>query len=98
MMEWITKQLEKLPVLGKYVAEVNKEYERYITMAKEQLGATTLMVTHDTFSASYCDRVIMMKDGSVHSELVNHGDRKAFLEDLLNVLRELNGGDDHDVA
>lgn len=36
MMEWITKQLEKLPVLGKYVAEVNKEYERYITMAKEQ--------------------------------------------------------------
>ena len=36
MMEWITKQLEKLPVLGKYAAEVNKEYERYITMAKEQ--------------------------------------------------------------
>lgn len=36
MMEWITKQLEKLPVLGKYVAEVNNEYERYITMAKEQ--------------------------------------------------------------
>lgn len=36
MMEWITKQLEKLPVLGKYVVEVNKEYERYITMAKEQ--------------------------------------------------------------
>ena len=66
--------------------------------AKEQLGATTLMVTHDTFSASYCDRVIMMKDGSVHSELVNHGDRKVFLEDLLNVLRELNGGDNHDAA
>ena len=36
MMEWITKQLEKLPVLGKYAAEVNKENERYITMAKEQ--------------------------------------------------------------
>lgn len=36
MMGWITKQLEKLPVLGKYVAEVNKENERYIAMAKEQ--------------------------------------------------------------
>lgn len=36
MMSWITKQLEKLPVLGKYVAEVNKENERYIAMAKEQ--------------------------------------------------------------
>jgi hypothetical protein len=36
MMGWITKQLEKLPVLGKYVAEVNKENERYIAMTKEQ--------------------------------------------------------------
>lgn len=36
MMGWITKQLEKLPVLGKYVAEVNKENERYIAMANEQ--------------------------------------------------------------
>jgi hypothetical protein len=38
MMGWITKQLEKLPVLGKYVAEVNKENERYIAMAKEQVA------------------------------------------------------------
>lgn len=36
MMSWITKQLEKLPVLGKYVAAVNKENERYIALAKEQ--------------------------------------------------------------
>ena len=46
--------------------------------AKKQLGATTLMVTHDTFSASYCDRVIMMKDGSVHSELINTEIEKCF--------------------
>ena len=31
--------------------------------AKKQLGATIFMVTHDSFSASYCDRVIVMKDG-----------------------------------
>ena len=66
--------------------------------AKKTLGATTLMVTHDTFSASYCDRVVMMKDGKVHSELINHGNRKAFLEDLLNVLRKLNGGENVDAA
>ncbi len=45
---------------------------------KKTLGATILMVTHDTFSASYCDRVIMMKDGKVDSELTNNGDRKNF--------------------
>lgn len=66
--------------------------------AKRTLGATILMVTHDTFSASYCDRVIMMKDGRVHSELTNHGDRKAFLTELLHVLRELNGGENDDAA
>jgi len=56
------------------------------------------MVTHDTFSASYCDRVIMMKDGKVHSELTNNGNRKVFLEDLLDVLRKLNGGENDDSA
>jgi len=66
--------------------------------AKKTLGATTLMVTHDTFSASYCDRVIMMKDGKVHSELTNNGNRKVFLEDLLDVLRKLNGGENDDAA
>lgn len=36
MMGWVTKQMEKLPVLGKYIAEVNKENERYIAMIKEK--------------------------------------------------------------
>lgn len=31
--------------------------------AKTDLGATIFMVTHDTFSASCCDRVIILKDG-----------------------------------
>lgn len=61
--------------------------------AKNTLNATTFMVTHDSFSASYCDRVIVMKDGSVFTELVRKGNRKAFLEELLDVLRQLNGGE-----
>lgn len=61
--------------------------------AQKKLNATTFMVTHDSFSASYCDRVIVMKDGTVYTELVNKGDRKAFLEELLDVLRDLNGGE-----
>lgn len=61
--------------------------------AQKRLKATTFMVTHDSFSASYCDRVIVMRDGSVYTELRNQGSRKDFLEELLNVLRELNGGE-----
>ena len=57
------------------------------------MNATTFMVTHDSFSASYCDRVIVMQDGRVYTELVNNGDRKEFLEQLLDVLKNLNGGE-----
>lgn len=61
--------------------------------AQKELGATTFMVTHDSFSASYCDRVIVMKDGNIHLELIRKGNRKEFLEELLNILRDLNGGE-----
>lgn len=61
--------------------------------AQKELAATTFMVTHDSFSASYCDRVIVMRDGNIHLELVRNGSRKDFLEELLNVLCDLNGGE-----
>lgn len=61
--------------------------------AKKKLGATTFMVTHDSFSASFCDRVIVMRDGKVFTELLRKGNQKAFLEELLDVLRKLNGGE-----
>ncbi|WP_314062567.1 ABC transporter ATP-binding protein [uncultured Vagococcus sp.] len=61
--------------------------------AQKQLQATIFMVTHDTFSASYCDRIIMMRDGQVYQELVREGSRKAFLNELLGVLQDLNGGE-----
>jgi len=64
--------------------------------AQRELNATTFMVTHDSFSASYCDRVIVMKDGRIFKELMSNGNHRAFLEQLLNVLRNLNGGEDDD--
>lgn len=36
MMGWITKQMEKLPLLGKYVKVVNDENARYVSIAKER--------------------------------------------------------------
>lgn len=66
--------------------------DAFIT-AKKKLEATTLMVTHDSLSASYCDRVILMWDGIVCSELVNKGNRRVFFNELMEVLRKLNGGE-----
>lgn len=59
--------------------------------AKETMGATIFMVTHDAFSASYADKVIALKDGVVFGELVRHGQPKDFLDELLDFTRKVNG-------
>ena len=49
------------------------------------------MVTHDSFSASFCDRVILLKDGAVCRELQSPGGRREFQDQLLDAIREMNG-------
>lgn len=58
--------------------------------AKNFLGATILMVTHDSFTASFCDRVIILQDGTVYREL-SHKDksRLEFQNELLDVVRQI---------
>ena len=59
--------------------------------AKEKIGATIFMVTHDAFAASYADKVIALKDGIVFGELVRRGCPKEFLDELLDFIRKVNG-------
>ena len=60
--------------------------------------ATILLVTHDTFAASYCSRVLFLRDGSIFTELVR-GDmlRRTFHTKLLDVLSMVEGGSDDTV-
>lgn len=62
------------------------------TELNHTMKATILMVTHDAFSASYCGRILFLKDGKIFHELVR-GDksRKTFLQEILDVL-SLTGG------
>ena len=64
--------------------------------AKAQMNATIFMVTHDSYAASFCDRVIVLKDGQIHQELSKQGSRREFMDELLDVLRELGGDSDED--
>ena len=63
------------------------------TKINKCMQATILMVTHDAFSASYCDRILFLKDGKIFNELVK-GDksRRDFLNEILDILA-LTGGD-----
>ncbi|MGG1517655.1 ABC transporter ATP-binding protein [Paenibacillus oryzisoli] len=54
---------------------------------------TILMVTHDAFAASYCSRILFIKDGEIFTELVKGGmTRKEFFNKVMDVLSVLGGG------
>jgi putative ABC transport system ATP-binding protein len=58
----------------------------------EKNGATIMLVTHDAFAASYCKRIIFIKDGLLFTELARGGTRKEFFQKILDVLKTLGGG------
>jgi putative ABC transport system ATP-binding protein len=55
-------------------------------------GATIMMVTHDSFTASYASRVIFIKDGKIFHELSRASDsRKQFFDKIIDVVTLLGG-------
>lgn len=68
-----------------------------LEVLNEELKATILMVTHDAFTASYCKRILFIKDGKIFNELVRGNDsRKEFFDKIIKVISIL-GGDNHHV-
>ncbi|MBP1905873.1 bacitracin transport system ATP-binding protein [Paenibacillus turicensis] len=63
------------------LSEMNKEYQ-----------ATIVMVTHDAVAASYCSRVIFIKDGQIYTQ-INKGEesRSTFFNDIIKVQTVLGG-------
>lgn len=55
-------------------------------------NGTIVMVTHDAFAASFCNRIIMIKDGKFFTELVKKSNRQAFFNEILDALSLLGGG------
>ncbi|MTH55747.1 ATP-binding cassette domain-containing protein [Bacillus mangrovi] len=50
--------------------------------------ATMMMVTHDAFAASHCDRVIFIKDGKLHNELTKGEGKEPFYKKIMKVLAQ----------
>ena len=69
--------------------------ERFNYLNKEH-NATIMMVTHDSFTASYASRVLFIKDGRVFNEISRGSDsRKIFFNKIIDVITLL-GGDVND--
>lgn len=63
-----------------------------LTQLNEEEMAALLMVTHDAFSASYCHRILFIKDGEIFTQLDRgRSTRKEYFQKILDVLSALGG-------
>lgn len=61
----------------------------------EKRQATILMVTHDPVAASFCSRVIFIKDGQIYTQLhKGEQDRQTFFKDIMKTQGVLGGVQD----
>lgn len=54
-----------------------------------KLGKTVIMVTHDPQMASYCDRIILLKDGMILGQLERRTDTNDFYKKIIERMIEL---------
>lgn len=62
-----------------------------LTQVNQMSNTTIVMVTHDPIAASYCDRVLFIKDGEYFNEIYKDDRRQTFFQRILNVLSLLGG-------
>ncbi|HZH61919.1 MAG TPA: bacitracin ABC transporter ATP-binding protein, partial [Metabacillus sp.] len=57
-----------------------------------KLKATIIMVTHDPTAASFCNRVIFIKDGQIYTQLHKGAqERQEFFKDIIKTQGVLGG-------
>ena len=54
-----------------------------------ELGKTIVVVTHDPKMASYCSRLILLKDGIILEDMKNGGNQEEFYQEILGKMKEL---------
>ncbi len=68
------------------------ELLNYLQTMNQKEKATILLVTHDPYTASYCDRILFIKDGVIFSEVVRRGTRREFFEKVIDMQATIGGG------
>ena len=58
----------------------------------ETINATIMLVTHDAFTASYCKRILFIKDGKLFNEIIRGSEsRRNFFDRIVEVIALLGG-------
>ncbi|MGN8646899.1 ABC transporter ATP-binding protein [Gracilibacillus sp. HCP3S3_G5_1] len=79
---------------GNLDSKASKQVMEALSQLNKEKEATTLMVTHDPFAASFCERILFIKDGKTFNELNKGDNRQSFFQEILNVQSMLGGDTD----
>ena len=60
-----------------------------LSHSNRELGKTIVVVTHDPKMASYCSRLILLKDGIILEDMKNGGNQEEFYQEILGKMKEL---------
>lgn len=60
-------------------------------------GTTLMLVTHDPLAASYCNRIVFIKDGKLAAEIHRGDNRQAFFQKIIDTL-SFWGGNSHELS
>ena len=71
---------------GNLDSKATKDVMELFLMLNQTRQSTILMVTHDSFVASYCKRVLIIKDGTLYQEIISNGNRQAFQQKIVDAM------------
>jgi len=76
---------------GNLDSKAARDVLELLSNVNKKSNTTIIMVTHDPIAASYCDRVLFIKDGEYFNEIYKDDRRQTFFQRILNVLSLLGG-------
>lgn len=82
---------------GNLDSKASKDVMEMLTKMNKAQQTTMMLVTHDAQAASYCDRVIFIRDGRLYSEVHKGDNQKIFFQKIIDTL-SLIGGNDNDLS
>ena len=76
----------------KIILDFEKHKMEYLVDINRKFKITLVMVTHDSYAASFCDKVILLKDGIQFLEIEkNNKSNSTFLKDIYELLKRIGG-------
>lgn len=79
---------------GALDSKSSQELLQCLSQMNEEFNTTIIMVTHDAFAASYCKRILFIKDGKIHARIDRDSSRKEFFKRIIDFLGSMGGGMD----